>query len=322
MIDRAIKKRDKLSSFILKLELEEDLSKRLPTADSLTTDDWKILAEILAILEPVYRLTMESQGWGAGTEGGRLWGVLTGMEILLGHFESWKVLYDSDPAYLAERAASSNPQGPPGARSSPNGTPPGSPAARQFCHRPGRLSQLRSSRRAQFNEAALTSHARDEYLSPLRGEGMRRMEARGRASVRTSINSAWAKLDDYYTRLAASPFWTGAVLLNPNLGLRWLRRNWKDPAQQVWLTEAMDSLKAYFDCWYPDQDDPHRGGGLYNEGIIVEIETTAINLSLNLSFLTMKAAAPTSSRGTTASAPKESLTLFNGGSTTSSSSRS
>jgi hypothetical protein len=82
------------------------------------------------------------------------------------------------------------------------------------------------------------------------------MEVRERAIIRASINNAWAKLDDYYTRLEESPLWVGAVLLNPNLGLRWLRRCWKDPVHQVWLAEGMESLKAYFDRWYPVPNDP------------------------------------------------------------------
>jgi hypothetical protein len=123
MIDRAIKKRNELSSFILQLELAEP-SWRLPAADALTADDWKVLTEIRAILEPLYKLTMESQGWGAGTEGGRLWGVLTGMEYLLAHFEEWKVLYDNDPAYLATQVATPGPQGPPRVTSSPASTLP------------------------------------------------------------------------------------------------------------------------------------------------------------------------------------------------------
>ncbi len=77
------------------------------------------------------------------------------------------------------------------------------------------------------------------------------MDARERASIRGSIDKAWEKLNDYYTRLEESPLWPGAVLLNPNLGLRWLRHRWNSPVGQVWLSEAMESLKDYFDHWYP-----------------------------------------------------------------------
>jgi hypothetical protein len=72
MIDRAIQKQDKLSSFILRLNLEPDPSRRLPAADILTSDDWKVLIEIRTILEPLYRMTMKTQGWGLGSKQGWL----------------------------------------------------------------------------------------------------------------------------------------------------------------------------------------------------------------------------------------------------------
>ncbi|EAQ91954.1 hypothetical protein CHGG_00189 [Chaetomium globosum CBS 148.51] len=46
MIERAVRKRDDINSFILELDLESDGDKRIPDADKLTTDDWKALIEI------------------------------------------------------------------------------------------------------------------------------------------------------------------------------------------------------------------------------------------------------------------------------------
>ncbi|EAQ87600.1 hypothetical protein CHGG_04219 [Chaetomium globosum CBS 148.51] len=64
MIERAVRKRDDINSFILELDLESDGDKRIPDADKLTTDDWKALIEIKTILEPLYKLTIKTQGWG------------------------------------------------------------------------------------------------------------------------------------------------------------------------------------------------------------------------------------------------------------------
>uniref|UniRef100_A0A8H7K3R1 AC transposase n=1 Tax=Bionectria ochroleuca TaxID=29856 RepID=A0A8H7K3R1_BIOOC len=101
MIERALVKQSELNSFIQELGLEADASRRVPTADILTSDDWKVLREVSHILEPVYNMTMRTQGWGTSGGHGRLWEVMTGMEFVLEHLEDWKVLYEDetvDPA--------------------------------------------------------------------------------------------------------------------------------------------------------------------------------------------------------------------------------
>jgi hypothetical protein len=98
MIERALVKQSELNSFIQELGLEADASKRVPTADSLTSDDWKVLREVSHILEPVYNMTMRTQGWGTSGGHGRLWEVMTGMEFVLEHLEDWKVLYKDETA--------------------------------------------------------------------------------------------------------------------------------------------------------------------------------------------------------------------------------
>ncbi|KAJ0126955.1 Uncharacterized protein HZ326_29941 [Fusarium oxysporum f. sp. albedinis] len=64
MIERALIKQSQLNSFIQELGLEADASKRVPMADILTSDDWKVLREVSHILEPIYNMTMRTQGWG------------------------------------------------------------------------------------------------------------------------------------------------------------------------------------------------------------------------------------------------------------------
>ncbi|KAH7463402.1 hypothetical protein FOMA001_g18073 [Fusarium oxysporum f. sp. matthiolae] len=87
MIERALVKQSELNSFIQELGLEADASKRVPTADILTSDDWKVLREVSHILEPVYNITIRTQGWGTSGGHGRLWEVMTGMEFVLEHLE-------------------------------------------------------------------------------------------------------------------------------------------------------------------------------------------------------------------------------------------
>jgi hypothetical protein len=240
MIERALRKRDDINSFVSGLDLESDDDKRIPDADKLTADDWKSLIEIKTILEPLYKLTMKTQGWGVAGTNGRLSDVLMGMEYILGHLEGYKTLYDNDPDLGAARAAEATADLP--------------------RNQATRLSQLRSTQRLRFNAGALPSHARDEYVTMPNSDGLLRLQARERASIRASINNAWKKLDEYYTKLADSPLFAAAIILDPNLGLRWLRRRWRDPEQHEWLVAAKDGLKEYFDRWYCSSDNPQPQG--------------------------------------------------------------
>jgi len=81
------------------------------------------------------------------------------------------------------------------------------------------------------------------------------MEGQERASIRASINTAWIKLNEYYTLLGRSPLFAASVVLNPDLGLRWLETNWTSPEQLQWLLDAKDGIKAYFERWYSKNDD-------------------------------------------------------------------
>ncbi|EXK77473.1 hypothetical protein FOQG_17815 [Fusarium oxysporum f. sp. raphani 54005] len=46
-----------------------------------------------------------------------------------------------------------------------------------------------------------------------------------------------------------------SVVLNPDLGLRWLETNWTSPEQLQWLRDAKDGIKVYFERWYSKNDD-------------------------------------------------------------------
>jgi len=227
MIDRAIRKRNELNSYLMSFDFEPEQS-RPPGEDMLVTEDWKVLIELRDILQPLYNLTMKTQA--ASEEGGRLHDVLSGMEFVLQHFESWKTLYDSDLTVFPSPIEL---------------TPP-------LERRTTRLSRLHDRRVQRFNEDVLPSHVRNEYISLPAENGMARMATESRASIRTSINHAWSKLEEYYTLLDDSPLWTAAVILNPNQGIKWLRRTWRDEAQQPWLVTATDGLKSYLDRWYSD----------------------------------------------------------------------
>ncbi|KAF5701051.1 hypothetical protein FMUND_14060 [Fusarium mundagurra] len=279
MIERALVKQSELNSFIQELGLEADASKRVPTADILTSDDWKVLREVSHILEPVYNMTMRTQGWGTSGGHGRLWEVMTGMEFVLEHLEDWKVLYEdetADPAaeewYTTQREEAGPAMGVTSTLSRP-------PTVGQIRERPSRQSRLpsrlqgyeitplrrrrettlpaRPPASSQFNEDALPVHSREDYLQDdaRSVSNIASMEDQERASIKASINNAWIKLNEYYTLLGRSPLFAASVVLNPDLGLRWLETNWTSPEQLQWLRDAKDGIKVYFERWYSKNDD-------------------------------------------------------------------
>jgi hypothetical protein len=279
MIERALVKQSELNSFIQELGLEADASKRVPTADVLTSDDWKVLREVSHILEPVYNMTMRTQGWGTSGGHGRLWEVMTGMEFVLEHLEDWKVLYEdeiADPAAEERHTTQGEEAGPAMGVKSTFARPP---TVGQIRERPSRQSRLpsrlqgyeitplrrrrettlpaRPPTSSQFNEDALPVHSREDYLQDdaRSVSNIASMEGQERASIKASINNAWIKLNEYYTLLGRSPLFAASVVLNPDLGLRWLETNWTSPEQLQWLRDAKDGIKVYFERWYSKNDD-------------------------------------------------------------------
>ncbi|KAF5267591.1 hypothetical protein FOXYS1_1530 [Fusarium oxysporum] len=186
MIERALIKQSELNSFIQELGLGTDASKRVLTADILTSDDWKVLREVSHILEPIYNMTMRTQGRGTSGGHGRLWEVMTGMEFVLEHLEDWKVLYKDETANSATEEMRMIQGEEPELATSVKSTPARPSAVGQIRDRRSCQSRLPSRlqgyeitplhRRSetalparpldspQFNENALPVHSREDYL--------------------------------------------------------------------------------------------------------------------------------------------------------------
>ncbi|KAJ0129174.1 hypothetical protein HZ326_27731 [Fusarium oxysporum f. sp. albedinis] len=148
------------------------------------------------------------------------------MEFILEHLKDWKVLYKDETANLAMEE-----------RHIIQGDEP----------------ELAIG----FNKDALPIYSREDYLhgDARSTSNIVSMESQERASVRASINTAWIKLNEYYTLLGRSLLFAASVVLNLNLGLRWLETNWTSPDQLQWLRDAKDGIKAYFERWYSKNDD-------------------------------------------------------------------
>ncbi|CRK29155.1 hypothetical protein BN1723_014246 [Verticillium longisporum] len=82
MLDRALKKRSDIQSFLQKNLSEPDPHKRIPEDDFLTFEDWRLLVELREALEPLYRQTIRAQGWAKNGSHGALWEILVVPETL------------------------------------------------------------------------------------------------------------------------------------------------------------------------------------------------------------------------------------------------
>ncbi|RNJ52544.1 hypothetical protein D7B24_003342 [Verticillium nonalfalfae] len=82
MLDRALKKRSDIQSFLQKNLSEPDPHKRIPEDDVLTFEDWRLLVELREALEPLYRQTIRAHGWAKNGSHGALWELLVVPETL------------------------------------------------------------------------------------------------------------------------------------------------------------------------------------------------------------------------------------------------
>lgn len=270
MIERALKKQTDIRAFIFALEGEQDEAKRIPAADILSNEDWRVLGEVNAILKPIYLQTMRTQGWGKGDGHGRLWEVLVGMEYLLEHFEDWKAFYAETTTQVMSQATLIDLE-PVEAASISTESPGGRPnRARRL---PARFNDdeiylaRQRTQISKFTQSALPEHSRAEYLTMGKSTASEisqksTLPADYRAFIRASINNGWKKLDEYYSKLGESPLFAAAIILHPRFGLGWLEATWVAEEQLAWVRDAKAGIKDYFSRWYSTERVRHEETGL------------------------------------------------------------
>ncbi|KAK2057697.1 hypothetical protein LY76DRAFT_515667, partial [Colletotrichum caudatum] len=197
----------------------EDETQRIPAADLLSPEDWKVLCEIIHILEPFYLQTKRLEGWGKGDAHGRLWEVQVGMEYLLEHLVDWKTCCNSeiDPVInlVAEEV------------SQPSQSRRGCPRRQPTVNR-------------TFHEDILPQHVREDWnqQSPQTVSQFNTLDEQYQIHLRSSIELAWQKPFRYYDRLSDSPLYAAVVILQPALGISYLRSVWAGDHQRGWVARA------------------------------------------------------------------------------------
>ncbi|KAJ0134191.1 Uncharacterized protein HZ326_22759 [Fusarium oxysporum f. sp. albedinis] len=158
-----------------------------------------------------------TQGWGSEGGNGRLWEVMTGMELLLEHLKDRKLFYHAVPDEAIGENTNSQVE-----------------LARR---RPDRNRQIP----ARFRDYEMDIHPRKSIQSSLPGRGSGQCEdGLGKLSgssavndigkdhrryLRLSIITAWQKLNKYYTKLRELSLFAASIILNPLLGISYLEVN-------------------------------------------------------------------------------------------------
>ncbi|EXL66363.1 hypothetical protein FOPG_17451 [Fusarium oxysporum f. sp. conglutinans race 2 54008] len=165
MIDRALIKQSELNSFIQELGLEADASKRVPTADILTSDDWKVLYKD-ETADPAAEEWYITQG----EEAGPAMGVTSTLSRppTVGQIRERPSRQSRLPSRLQGYEIT------PLRRRRETALPAHPPAS------------------SQFNKDALPVHSREDYLQDDAHSmsNIASMEGQERASIRASINTA------------------------------------------------------------------------------------------------------------------------------------
>ncbi|KZL65794.1 transposase-like protein [Colletotrichum incanum] len=233
MVKRAITKKVELQAFLLANQDSEEEAQRIPAADLLSPEDWKVLCEILHILEPFYLQTKRLEGWGKGDGHGRLWEVQVGMEYLLEHLVDWKTYYNSEINPVIDLAAEEASQTSQSRRGRPRRQP---------------------TTNWTFNENILPQHVRADWQqSPRTVSRFNTLDEQYQSHLRSSIELAWQKLFRYYDRLSDSPLNAASIILHPSLGISYLRDVWAGEHQRGWVARAQSELEEYFNKWYQSQ---------------------------------------------------------------------
>jgi len=231
MINRALSKHHDISTFLSKNADEADPQKRIPEADCLDAEDWRLLAELKEMLEPLYKQTMRTQGTAKQGSHGCLWEVLIGMEYLLERMEAWKVFFDDVDGPNTDDTLL-NP----------------SPSQATWHSRCKGKSAARPD--IQPTVLCLPEHIRAEYTQPDLQQRLESLSDTSKRYFRLSVMNGWKKLDYYYSKLGESPLYAAAIILHPGLGLRWLEAQWNSPEQRRWLHDAREDLRLYWERWY------------------------------------------------------------------------
>ncbi|KAJ6436172.1 Gag-Pol polyprotein [Purpureocillium lavendulum] len=85
-------------------------------------------------------------------------------------------------------------------------------------------------------------------------------------NFKININLGWAKLNDYYTKLAETPAYYASAILNPVSRWSYFENTWTDEVRLTWLQEAKRLVRSLWEREYktlsiaetPEEEPPYK----------------------------------------------------------------
>jgi hypothetical protein len=215
-------------------------------SDVLDVDDWSIVTQYVALLQPCKQATMLLQGHINTTARdekavkGAIWQVLPVFESLMSAFE------DARQRHLPIETLESQRSQLAAVQSSPPSSPPPipSPVLVRITRSSQSLPIPHISAPTDTSAANITATTADERTREAVEAGAlginERLESQKHFS--TNINLAWQKLDAYYRKTDLTAIYRAAVVLHPRLKWRWFDKYWNDKPQ--WRKNAKEAVKT------------------------------------------------------------------------------
>lgn len=259
MILRALQLQDAIDNFCgysLRAQKPED---RIPSEDLLTSEDWQILVELVAILQPLWRLTKRFEGNTYLRFGEVIPNLCLLQRQLLGFCDlfsdprNYQMARLEDVIYVAlpdqdqdEDPAPTEPEPP---------LPLELPAPdrlRRATRLPTYLQDyevdLPTRRPDGVPEAAPAPQKMEEDMGE---QACLQLSSQGKAIIRYSIELMIGKLAEYESLLEGCITPWAAMAMDPRLQMRWVAKNLPERESSI-----LANLRQFYDSYYPAVEQP------------------------------------------------------------------
>jgi hypothetical protein len=258
MILRALRLRRVLALFCAVSQAERKEEDRPPAEDVLTDEDWQVLTELVAILQPLWRLTKRFEG-NAYLRFGE---VLPHLHLLQKDMRELQDLYLANEDRQAAQIQDvifvqvADPDGDDDLVSynEPEPVPPvDTPAPdrpRRRTRQPTRLDdyyvEMPTQRRCPAPAAIANPHRPTEDVL-MEDDASEELSDRGKAVIRQSIQLMRDKIAKYEALLDDNIVGWAAVVLDPRIKMRWVAKHLPSVRRDMIMTR----LRDFYDHHYP-----------------------------------------------------------------------
>ena len=259
MILRALKLRKVMEVFCAYSQQERREEDRVPAEDRLMEDDWQVLVELVAVLQPLYRLTKRFEG----NRYVRFGEVLPNLYLLQAEMARLQELYRSDmdrqparvldvifaqPLHAAEDGDAGNePEAPPPADTYAPDRP------RRRTRLPTRLDDYVVEMPSQRHGRGSITLARGPAVPPaedvqMDNDAPERLSQHSKEVIWGSIQLLRDKITKYEDLLDANIVGWAAMALDPRIKMRWVAKNLSPVRRDLIMTRLRDFYDYHYPC--------------------------------------------------------------------------